>query len=132
MGYAFPKMARTGNALGAAVLLGILWSTWHIPVIDYLGAATPHGSYWLQYFLAFTAAMTGMRVLIAWIYTNTKSVALAQLMHASSTGSLVVFSPGGVTARQETMWYAVYAAALWLAVALVAASYGQELTREAA
>ena len=131
-GYAFPKMARTGNALGAAILLGILWGTWHIPVIDYLGAATPHGAYWLEYFLAFTAAMTGMRVLIAWIYTNTKSVALAQLMHASSTGSLVVFSPGGVTARQETMWYAVYAAALWLIVALVAARYRQELTREAA
>lgn len=132
MGYAFPKMARTGNALGAAILLGILWGTWHIPVIDYLGAATPHGAYWLEYFLAFTAAMIGMRVLIAWIYTNTKSVALAQLMHASSTGSLVVFTPGGVTARQETMWYAVYAAALWLTVALVAARYRQELTREAA
>lgn len=132
MGYAFPKMARTGNALGAAILLGILWGTWHIPVIDYLGAATPHGAYWLEYFLAFTAAMIGMRVLIAWIYTNTKSVALAQLMHASSTGSLVVFSPGGLTARQETMWYAVYAAALWLTVALVAARYRQELTREAA
>lgn len=132
MGYAFPQMARTGNALGAAILLGILWGSWHIPVIDYLGAATPHGAYWLPYFLAFTAAMTGMRVLIAWIYTNTKSVALAQLMHASSTGSLVVFSPGGLTARQETMWYAVYAAALWLIVALVAARYRPELTREAA
>jgi uncharacterized protein len=132
MGYAFPKMAQTGNALGAAILLGILWGTWHIPVIDYLGTATPHRAYWLQYFLAFTAAMTGMRVLIAWIYTNTKSVALAQLMHASSTGSLVVFSPGGVTARQETVWYAVYAAALWLIVALVAARYRPELKREAA
>jgi uncharacterized protein len=132
MGYAFRKMAQTGNALSAAIVLGILWGTWHIPVIDYLGVATPHGAYWLQYFLAFTAAMTGMRVLIAWIYTNTKSVALAQLMHVSSTGSLVVFSPGGVTARQETMWYAVYAAALWLIVALVAARYRSELTREAA
>jgi uncharacterized protein len=132
MGYAFPKMARTGNAVGAAIALGVLWGTWHIPVIDYLGTATPHGAYWLPYFLAFTAAMTAMRVLIAWIYTNTKSVALAQLMHASSTGSLVVFSPGGVTASQETMWYAVYAVALWLIVALVAARYGPRLAREAA
>ena len=132
MGYAFPKMVQTGRVLGAAVLLGVLWGTWHMPVIDYLGTATPHGPYWLQYFLAFTAAMTAMRVLIAWIYTNTKSVAVAQLMHASSTGSLVVFSPGGVTARQETMWYAVYAAALWLVVALVAARYRPGLTRKAA
>ena len=129
-GYAFPKMARTGNGLGAAIALGVLWGTWHIPVIDYLGTATPHGGYWLEYFLAFTAAMTAMRVLIAWTYANTKSVVLAQLMHASSTGSLVVLSPGAVTPRQETVWYAVYAAALWVVVALVAARYGSELTRE--
>jgi len=131
-GYAFPKMARTGNRLGAAIALGMLWGTWHIPVIDYLGTATPHGAHWLWYFLAFTAAMTAMRVLIAWIYANTKSVALAQFMHASSTGSLVVLSPGAVTARQETAWYAVYAAALWIIVALVAARYGPHLTRETA
>jgi len=131
-GYAFPKMAQTGNRLGAAIALGMLWGTWHIPVIDYLGTATPHGAHWLWYFLAFTAAMTAMRVLIAWIYANTKSVALAQFMHASSTGSLVVLSPGAVTARQETAWYAVYAAALWIIVALVAARYGPHLTRETA
>ncbi len=130
--YAFPKMAGTGNRLGAAIALGVLWATWHIPVIDYLGTATPHGAYWVRYFLAFTAAMTAVRVLIAWIYANTKSVPLAQLMHASSTGSLVVLSPGAVTARQETVWYAVYAAALWIIVALVAAGYGPELTRETA
>jgi membrane protease YdiL (CAAX protease family) len=131
-GYAFPKMAGKGNGLVAAIALGVLWGAWHIPVIDYLGTATPHGGYWLAYFLAFTAAMTAMRVLIAWTYANTKSVALAQLMHASSTSSLVVLSPGAVTARQETVWYAVYAAALWLVVALVAARYGPQLTRETA
>ncbi len=71
--------------------------------------------------------MTAMRALIAWIYTNTKSVALAQLMHASSTGSLVIFSPPGVTAAEETLWYAVYAATLWAVVRLVAAGFGTRL-----
>jgi membrane protease YdiL (CAAX protease family) len=129
MGYAFPRMASTGNALSAAVALGVLWGAWHIPVIDYLGTAAPHGAYWLRYFLAFTAAMTAMRVLIAWIYTNTKSIALAQMMHASSTGSLVVLSPGRVTAAQETMWYAVYATVLWLVVCAVATRFGTGLKR---
>ena len=119
MGYAFPKMIRLHNALSSAVLLGLLWGVWHLPVVDYLGSATPHGRYWFPYFFAFTAAITAMRVLIAWMYINTKSVALAQLMHASYTGSLVVFSPAGVTAPQETLWYAVYAIALWLVVSVV-------------
>lgn len=130
MGFAFPKMSRTGNLLGAGVGLGVLWGCWHIPVIDYLGTATPHGSYWLPYFLAFTAAMMAMRVLIGWIYTNTKSVTLAQLMHASSTGSLVVLSPNRVSAGQEALWYAIYAIALWLIVGVVAATFGKGLTRK--
>lgn len=128
MGFAFPKMRRTENALAPAVLLGLLWGAWHIPVIDYLGTSTPHGAYWLPFFLAFTAAMTAMRVLIAWTYANTKSVVLAQLLHASSTGSLVIFSPPRVTAAQESLWYAIYAASLWLLVAVIASIYGKQLT----
>jgi len=128
MGYAFPKMRRADNALAPAILLGLLWGAWHIPVIDYLGTSTPHGAYWFPFFLAFTAALTAMRVVIAWIYSNTKSVLLAQLLHASSTGSLVIFSPPGVIAAQEALWYAIYAAALWFLVAIVFIVYGRRLT----
>jgi membrane protease YdiL (CAAX protease family) len=127
MGCAFPKMAAKENALRASIMLGVLWGIWHVPVIDFLGTATPHGEYLLRYLLAFAAAMTAMRVLIGWIYANTKSVVLAQLMHASSTGSLVIFSPASVTAGQETLWYAVYAAALWLVVGIVTAKFGRNL-----
>jgi membrane protease YdiL (CAAX protease family) len=123
-GYAFPKMRRNLGALPASVLLGLLWGLWHLPVVDYLGTATPHGAYWARYFLAFTAVMTAMRVLIGWIYTNTTSVLLAQLMHVVSTGSLVVFSPPRATAAQETGWYMAYAAALWVLVMAVAARSG--------
>src|SRR5882762_9952859 len=101
MGYAFPKMNRMHSALASGVLLGVLWGAWHLPVVDYLGAASPHRAFWLPYFIAFTAAMTAMRVVIGWIYANTKSVLLSQLLHVSSTGSLIVFSPVHATAAQE-------------------------------
>jgi membrane protease YdiL (CAAX protease family) len=130
MGFAFPKMRRPDNALAPALLLGLLWGCWHIPVIDYLGTSTPHGSYWLPFFLAFTAALTAMRVIIAWVYTNTNSVVLAQLLHALSTGSLVVFSPPGASAAQESLWYAIYAAVLWLLAALIAITYGKHLSHQ--
>jgi len=131
MGYAFPRMRSQRNGLGPSVLLGLLWGIWHLPVIDYLGTATPHGAYWLRFFLVFTLAMTAMRVLIARIYTNTKSVFLAQLMHVSSTGSLVIFSAPRVTAAQEVMWYALYGSVLWLAVAIVSKTVGKRLERQA-
>ena len=116
-GFAFPKMsAGRKNWLLSAILLGVLWGCWHIPVIDYLGAATPHGSAWLPFFLAFTAAMTAIRVLIYWLYTRTESVLVAQLMHACSTASLVVFSPGGIAPTEEAFWYFVYAIILWILI----------------
>lgn len=90
--------------------------------------ATPHGEYWLRYFLAFAAVMVPMRILIAWLYTNTESVLFCQLMHASSTASLVVLSPVNLGAAQEANWYFAYAGALWIMVAVVAAIYGRNLT----
>ena len=130
MGYAFPKMRSQGNGLAPSILLGVLWSLWHLPVINYLGTAIPHGVYWLPFFLAFSLAMTAMRVLIAWVYTNTKSVLLAQLMHVSSTGSLVLFSAARVTAGQEAMWYALYGTVLWVVVGIVVKTFGRRLGRQ--
>ena len=54
-------------------------------------------------------------VLIAWFYEHTQSVALAQLIHISSTGALVVLTPPAVTPAQEATWYVLYAALLWAA-----------------
>jgi membrane protease YdiL (CAAX protease family) len=126
MGFAFPKMRAQRSALGAAVLLGILWSTWHLPVINFLGAAAPHRQYWFAFFLAFAFAMTAMRVLIAWIYAGTNSVLLAQLMHIASTGALVIFSPP-VSPAREAMWYALYGCLLWLIVGIVVTATGRQL-----
>jgi membrane protease YdiL (CAAX protease family) len=123
-GFAFPAMSAHCSWFPAAVLLGLCWGLWHLPVIDFLGTATPHGSYLLPYFLVFTAAITAIRVLIGWTYSHTRSVFLAQLMHASSTGSLVVLSPPQVTARQEVLWYIAYACILWVVVAAVVFVFG--------
>jgi len=126
-GFAFPRMSSQLNPLGASILLGLLWGFWHLPVVNYLGTATPRGAYWFPFFLAFTFAMTAVRALICWLYLNTKSVRLAQLMHVSSTGSLVIFSPPAVSARQEVIWYALYGTALWLAVLIVVKKFSTRL-----
>jgi membrane protease YdiL (CAAX protease family) len=118
-GYAFPKMRNHQGAFASSLLLGLGWAAWHLPVIDFLGAAVPHGAYFYAFFLSFALAMTAMRVLICWMYANTSSVLLAQLMHISSTGSLVVFGAQHVTARQEASWYAIYGVGLSIIVAVV-------------
>jgi hypothetical protein len=129
-GLAFPTMRLTRTALRAAITLGLIWSVWHIPVIDYLGSATPHGPYLIPFFLAFLAAMTAMRVLICWVYANTGSLLLAQMLHAGSTGALAVLGPSQVTAPQEATWYAVYALTLWIVVAIITKRNWAELGRK--
>ena len=118
-GFAYPRMRSRFGPLRGAILLGLLWGVWHLPVVDALGVATPHGRAWPLFFLAFVLALTALRVLISWIYSNSGSLLLAQLMHASSTGSLVVFGATLVTPTQEATWYALYAALLGLAAFLI-------------
>jgi uncharacterized protein len=127
-GYAFPALNRKCSAMTSAIVLGLLWSAWHIPVVDYLGTVTPHGSWWLEYFVAFTAVMTAIRVLICWVYVSTGSLLMAQLLHAASTGALVALSPPHISAAQEAFWYGVYACFLWLTVGAVC-RYSGGLTR---
>ena len=128
-GFAFPSMMARRSPLQASVGLGLLWSAWHLPVINYLGAVTPHDAWWPEYFLAFALAMTAMRVLIGWLYVHTRSLLLAQMMHISSTGALVVFSPTHITAAQEAFWYAGYGVLLWLVVGAVVPCAGRALLR---
>jgi membrane protease YdiL (CAAX protease family) len=115
-GFAYPRMQTRFGACGGAVLLGVMWGVWHLPVVDSLGAASPHGAAWPAYFVSFVALVAAIRCLICWLYSRTGSVLLAQLMHASFTGTLILFSAPHVSAWQEAGWYAVYAGLMWLVV----------------
>src|SRR5262249_12803783 len=59
-GYAYPRMVRQFGPLVGAIVLGILWGIWHLPVVDSLGAATPHGSSWPEFFFAFVFLVSGL------------------------------------------------------------------------
>jgi membrane protease YdiL (CAAX protease family) len=129
-GFAYPRMRARYGALGGALLLGVLWGLWHFPVVDSLGAASPHGRHWLEFFGAFVAMIAALRVLIAWVYTNTGSLRMAQLLHASSTGCLVVLGAPGTTAGQEALWYLASAAVLWAVVIVIVVLRGTTLAAE--
>lgn len=88
---------------------------------------SPHGAAWPAFFAAFVAALVALRVLISWVYRKTGSLRLAQLLHASSTSSLVVLGAPGVTPGQEALWYAGYAAVLWGVVVVVLILQGRNL-----
>lgn len=107
-GYAYPSLRKKFSAPFAALILGVLWGLWHLPVIDFLGAGFPHKQFLPLFILDFCAILTAVRCLICWIYEHTGSVLYAQAMHAISTGSLVMFGPAAVSPGEESLWYGCY------------------------
>jgi membrane protease YdiL (CAAX protease family) len=129
MGFAFPRMEEKFGTWRATIYLALLHGLWHA-LAGYLGEAGVYGRFWLPRFIAmWFVAMTAMRILLVWIYTNTGSLLLAQLTHASSTGFLFIFDPSAASPAQGMLWYAVYAAVLWIPALIVVAKYGRSLGR---
>ena len=126
MGFVFPKMQAKLGLFRAGLYLGFFHGLWHL-LADFLGQSTTLGKYWLPYFIAFVVFVMALRILIAWVYAHTGSLLLAQLMHASSTGFLVILIPTDIAPINWVVFYASYAAILWIVVAVILARSGNSL-----
>jgi len=115
-GFAKPALLTKHSIPVTGVVLGLMWGLWHLPVIDFLGAAWPHGHYLLLFMTGFIVLLMGIRLIMTWAYAHTQSILLMQLMHAVSTGSLVLLGPMAVSPAQEALWYVVYAATVWIVI----------------
>ena len=130
-GFAFPKMRLRWSVLRSTLILGFLHALWHV-VADLLGSYHARGEHWLPYFAGFFLFVMALRFIIVWIYVNTKSLLLAQLAHASSTGFLGILVPMDLSPANAAVFYLVYAGVLSVVAAVIVARYGPSLTRQAA
>lgn len=127
MGFAYPELELKVRALNGSIYLGFIWGIWHL-LPDFLRNSANLGPYWLPYFIAFLLFVMALRVLIVWVYTNTKSLLLSQLMHASSIGLFSFLIPMILYVLEIPMiFYGVYALLLWIVVALIIMKYGTNL-----
>ncbi len=77
-GYILPRLQARHSALVASLVVGLLWSTWHLP--KFWGTGANHGRSFIWYMLFSLAAS----VLYTWLYNNTHgSLLLVTLFHAS-------------------------------------------------
>jgi membrane protease YdiL (CAAX protease family) len=92
-GYALPRMARRMGLGPSSLLLGALWSVWHLPLF-FLPGADKFG----QSFPVYLLGTTAISVAIAWLYANTRgSVLMTMLMHSAvnqTTGIVPSTVPG--------------------------------------
>lgn len=94
------------------------WGVWH-GLADYWGTHAEFGALGLPRIALWTAALTAYRVLIVWVSENTESLLVAQLMHASFTGSQGLLVPA-LSPTDHFLWYGSFTVALWVIVAVLA------------
>lgn len=110
-GYVLDRLQTRYSALTSSLVLGVVWSLWHLPLFfvagSYqagLGIGTPE--FWL-----FFLSIIPLTVIITWIYNNTgRSIFAAILFHGmvNFSGEIIALSP-----RADTI-----AAILWLLAAI--------------
>lgn len=89
-GFAQPKLQERYGGLGAAVIIGIFWGIWHLPL--FFDATTPHAQWPIASQLAYFVGIIGFSVLLAWVYNGSGgSILLVMIMHGSENalGALV-------------------------------------------
>jgi membrane protease YdiL (CAAX protease family) len=111
-GFAVPEMRRRHGLLVTGLVVGGIWGAWHYPL--FAGSAVAAGNVppALYLLVLLFAVLPPFRVLMVWVYDHTESLLLAILMHASLTGSTLIFQPAA-TGVQTMVYDLLLAGALW-------------------
>jgi len=127
-GFAVPQMRLRYGVLSTGVIVGLLWGAWHF--IVFWESDSFSGAFPLALLLArLVAWLPPYRILMVWVYGRTQSLFIVILMHASLVVSLNSIVPLALTGTALLTWLIVWAAALWVIVAVVARSNSSQFSR---
>jgi membrane protease YdiL (CAAX protease family) len=117
-GFALPHLQAVRSALGASVVLGLVWGVWHLPLF-LLGADIRPVSLFPAWVLLTVAAS----VIYTWMYNGTGgSLLIVVLFHAASNLPLtILLEPLEDQVHQP---FLIYVALMILAAAVVVAATG--------
>jgi membrane protease YdiL (CAAX protease family) len=78
-GYALPRQLERFGPGSASLLLGVVWSAWHLPLFWTDGSTLDGAPFWI-----LLVELPAMSVLYTWVFVNTNgSTLLAVLFHAA-------------------------------------------------
>jgi uncharacterized protein len=120
-GFALPRLQAGRSALYASLILGVLHSIWHLPLLI-TGSDPPY---------TVLIVIAGA-IINTWLFNNTGgSVLINMLLHASVDVNVGVFN--GLFSGQDANIHAIWQAAVFVAVAiLIVVLSGKELGRKPA
>jgi membrane protease YdiL (CAAX protease family) len=87
-GFLVPELARRYSFTSTAVLSGLIWSVWHVPIIVFAGYNAGTGSFGLA---VVFANMIGLCFVLTWLRLKSGSLWTAVILHASSNRFIQYF-----------------------------------------
>jgi membrane protease YdiL (CAAX protease family) len=108
-GFALPRLIERFGPLRASIVIGVLWTFWHVPMLTLQGVSP-------ILYLVFVSFMVGGSILFTWIYRHTRgSLLLAVLTHVGAH----LNNPGHALPQRATPMVIHTVAYVALAAALV-------------
>ncbi|HKQ59516.1 MAG TPA: CPBP family intramembrane glutamic endopeptidase [Candidatus Eisenbacteria bacterium] len=112
-GWALSRLAARFGLGSAAVILGVVWAAWHLPLFW-----LPFGNTQGQSFPLYLSQVTAISVAFAWLYAKTGgSLLLTMLLHSAVNQSLGIVPSGAPGASQP--WTLSASLAGWLTAAVL-------------
>lgn len=102
-GFAQPIAQESYNKAVAGLVIGFVWSLWHLPLIIFLPKAVGNLP-----MLAYVPIMTAMGVVFSWLYNHTRgSVLLAILLHGGMNFAMGFLGGSAFTDRRLLLIYSI-------------------------
>jgi membrane protease YdiL (CAAX protease family) len=119
-GFALPQLQAARSALGATLVLGVVWGVWHLPLYLVGTDIRP-----LVLFAPWVVLAVAASVIYTWIYNGTGgSLLMVVLFHAASNVPLTVFYEPLAKDGQVARPFLIYVALMVLAAAVVVVATG--------
>jgi membrane protease YdiL (CAAX protease family) len=109
-GVAQPELERRLSRAAAALVVGVVWALWHLPLF-YLPGVGQYGTS----FAIFALQVVGLAFILAWLYAATRSILFCVIFHAATNAALAM----GITTPTGHSGPAVAGAVLKLILGVV-------------
>jgi membrane protease YdiL (CAAX protease family) len=130
--FALPRLQRRIGPLRAALLLGVLWGVWHLPLFLTEWGGYPHAQWYRP--IEFVVLCVVLNIVMAWVFNRTgESLPMAMLLHVSLNNfASIAWSEVFPGLGAETLQHSLLLAAAGGAAVLLVATRGRLGYRAAA
>jgi membrane protease YdiL (CAAX protease family) len=121
-GFLIPKLIQKNKIFITGLLVGLFWGIWHIPM-TYWASGDMNGTFSMDLFLPpfifYLAVLPVYRIFMIWVYSQTSSLLLAILTHASLIFTTLFVLKPIATGFLLIIYYILLSLTLWFLIFII-------------